>query len=178
MGRMGTKPIQIPPEVTIASSHGKVIVQGPKGKLSWDLPDGIELKVEGSTIRVLNHREGKKGKMLHGLARSLVNNMVQGVSQGFEKVLLIEGVGYRANLQGKVLELTLGYSHPLLYPIPDDVKVEVENQTLIRIRGIDKQRVGEVAAQIRRFRPPDPYKAKGIRYEDEVVRRKAGKQRA
>lgn len=178
MGRMGYKPIPVPPSVKVRNTGGIVEVEGPKGKLSLTLPRGIVLAEEGKVIRVLNQGEGKKGKMLHGLARSLLNNMILGVSQGFEKVLLIEGVGYRANLKGKVLELSLGYSHPIQYEVPEDVKIEVKDQTTIIVRGVDKQRVGEVAAQIRRFRPPDPYKAKGIRYQDEVVRRKAGKQRA
>jgi len=178
MGRMGTMPIVLPEKVSIRVDGLTVHVEGPKGKLSWNLPEGIVLHQDGNVVYVRNERKDKRGKAFHGLARALVNNMVVGVSQGYEKVLLIEGVGYRANLKGKVLELSLGYSHPILYNIPDDVKVEVENQTLIRVKGIDKQKVGEVAAQIRRFRPPDPYKAKGIRYQDEIVRRKAGKQRA
>jgi large subunit ribosomal protein L6 len=175
---MGAMPIVLADKVSLRMEGSTVIVEGPKGKLTWNLPEGIVLQREGNCIRFRNERKDKKGKVVYGLARALVNNMVIGVSRGFEKVLLIEGVGYRANMKGQMLELSLGYSHPVQFPVPPDVKVEVENQTLIRIKGIDKQKVGEVAAQIRRCRPPDPYKAKGIRYQDEVVRRKAGKQRA
>jgi len=175
VSKIGRKPILVPPSVKVSVEGDKVVVKGQKGELSLTLHPGFQVVVEDGKMRVLSSRTEREGKALHGLTRALLNNMVKGVSEGYEKVLVLEGLGYRANLKGKVLELTLGYTNPVLFPVPDDVKIQVENQTTIYVRGIDKQKVGQVAALIRSFRPPDPYKGKGVRYRDEVIRRKAGK---
>ena len=160
MSRIGNKAVEIPDKVKInIDNAGAVSVEGPKGKLNWTLPRGIKGSV----------------KALHGLSRALVNNMVQGVSQGFTKNLEIEGVGFKAAVQGSKLNLSLGFSHPILFDIPKEIKITVTESTKITIQGIDKKLVGQVAADIRRFYPPEPYKGKGVRYAGEQVRRKEGK---
>jgi len=150
-------------------------VEGPKGKLSWKLPRDISAKVENNHVALARSAETRSVKALHGLSRALVSNMVQGVSQGFSKNLEIEGVGFKAAVQGTNLNLSLGFSHPIVFPIPKEIKVTVTDQTKITIQGIDKKLVGQVAADIRRFYPPEPYKGKGVRYAGEQIRRKEGK---
>jgi large subunit ribosomal protein L6 len=175
MSRIGKQPIVIPPKVKVAVSGQKVSVEGPKGKLSMELHRRTSLKVEGDTITVSRAGDDAEAKAMHGLSRALVNNMVKGVSEGFVKKLGIQGVGFKAAVQGKQVNLSLGYSHPLLYPIPDQIKVTVEENTKLTIEGPDKQMVGRVAAEIRSYYPPEPYKGKGVRYDDEKVVRKEGK---
>jgi large subunit ribosomal protein L6 len=175
MSRIGKQPIVIPPKVKVAVSGQKVSVEGPKGKLSMELHRRTSLKVEGDTITVTRAGDDAEAKAMHGLSRALVNNMVKGVSEGFVKRLGIQGVGFKAAVQGKQVNLSLGYSHPLLYPIPDQIKVTVEENTKLTIEGPDKQMVGRVAAEIRSYYPPEPYKGKGVRYDDEKVVRKEGK---
>ncbi|MCX6896078.1 MAG: 50S ribosomal protein L6 [Verrucomicrobia bacterium] len=175
MSRIGKQPIAIPAKVKVEVKGQKVLVEGPKGKLDFELPKRTSLKVEGGNIVVAREGEDAEAKALHGLSRALVNNMVKGVSEGFSKKLEIQGVGFKAAVQGKVVNLSLGYSHPLNYNIPDQIKVTVEDNTKLTIEGPDKQVVGRVAAEIRSFYPPEPYKGKGVRYSDERVVRKEGK---
>ncbi len=153
----------------------QVFVEGPKGKLNWELPQRTSLKVEKDKVLVSREGEDARVKALHGLSRALVNNMVRGVSEGFVKKLEIQGVGFKAAVQGKTVNLSLGYSHPVVYNIPDQIKVTVEENTKLTIEGPDRQVVGQVAAEIRSFYPPEPYKGKGVRYTDERVVRKEGK---
>jgi len=178
MSRIGKVPIPIPQGVEIKQAGSAVEVKGPKGVLSHIVPTGISLQVADGMIHVKRKGDAKRARSLHGLTRTLVANMVTGVTQGFEKGLEIVGIGYRAGIGGKNLQLNLGYSHPVIYPIPEGIQVEVEKQNKITVKGIDKQKVGQVAAEIRSFRKPEPYKGKGIRYADEQVRRKAGKAKA
>lgn len=175
MSRIGKIPIVIPPKVKVAVAGRIVSVEGPKGKLKLDLPPRTSLTVENG--RALLHRDGDapRDKALHGLSRALVWNMVKGVSDGFVKKLEIQGVGFKAAIQGKVVNLALGYSHPVNYDIPDQVKVTVEENTKLTIEGPDKMLVGKVASEIRSFYPPEPYKGKGVRYVGEHVQRKEGK---
>jgi large subunit ribosomal protein L6 len=176
MSRIGKKSITIPEKVKVnVSDSGSIKVEGPKGKLEWVLPKAINLRVEGSEATIDRDEETRSVKALHGLTRSLVNNMVTGVSKGFQKALEIHGVGFRAQLQGSNLNLSLGYSHPIVFQIPAGIKVTVQENTKLLIEGIDKQLVGQVAADIRSYYPPEPYKGKGIRYTDEQVLRKEGK---
>ena len=175
MSRVGKLPISIPQGVAVTVEGSMVTVKGPKGSLSQDYKPEVTIEVGGSSVVVERTNDSKRARSMHGLYRNLVNNMVTGVSSGFSKVLLINGVGYRAEVQGKVLVLNLGYSNPVEYPIPDDLSIECEGPTKITIAGIDKQRVGQASAEIRSIRPPEPYKGKGVRYEDEHVRRKVGK---
>ena len=175
MSRIGKQPIAVPPKVKVEIKGQKVSVEGPKGKLNWELPKRTSLKVEGGNIVVSRDNDDAQSKALHGLSRALVNNMVKGVSEGFVKKLAIQGVGFKAAVQGKNVNLSLGYSHPLLYPIPDQIKVTVEENTKLTIEGPDKAEVGRVAAEIRSYYPPEPYKGKGVRYVDEKVIRKEGK---
>jgi large subunit ribosomal protein L6 len=175
MSRIGKQPIVIPPKVKVAVSGQKVSVEGPKGKLNLELHRRTSMKVEGDRIVVSRQGDDAEAKAMHGLSRALVNNMVKGVSEGFVKRLGIQGVGFKAAVQGKNVNLSLGYSHPLLYPIPDQIKVTVEENTKLTIEGPDKAEVGRVAAEIRSFYPPEPYKGKGVRYQDEKVVRKEGK---
>ena len=168
-------PVEIPSGVDVDVAPGRVRVAGPKGELKTGLDPAMQLKVEDGTLTVSRPTNRGEHRALHGLTRSLVANMVEGVTKGYEKRLLIQGVGYRAKLQGKGLELSLGLSHPVSVAPPDGIDFEVPQPTEIIVRGIDKQAVGEIAAQIRRNRPPEPYKGKGIRYADEHVRRKVGK---
>lgn len=175
MSRIGKQPIIIPAGVKLAVSGQKVSVEGPKGKLERVLPDAVSIKVEGNQALVSRPDDSRKSKAMHGLCRSLVANMVQGVTQGFEKELHIEGVGYRAAVAGKKLNLTLGYSHPVEFDIPTGITIVVDQQTELKITGTDKELVGQVAANIRFMREPEVYRGKGVRYKDEVIRRKAGK---
>ncbi len=176
MSRIGNKPVALPPKVKVSvSSDRSVQVEGPKGKLSWQLPEGIEGKVEGESVKLERKSETRQVRALHGLARALVNNMVTGVSTGFTRNLEIQGVGFKAAVQGQKLNLSLGYSHPVVFEIPKDIKITVNENTKLLIEGIDRQLVGQVAANIRAYYPPEPYKGKGVRYSDEQVRRKEGK---
>ena len=178
MSRIGKAPIAVPQGVEVKQAGSAVEVKGPKGMLSQHIPTGISLEIGAGVINVKRRGDAKVVRSLHGLMRTLIANMVQGVTQGFEKELEIVGIGYRANVQGKNLQLSLGYSHPVLYPIPHGIELAVEKQTRITVKGIDKQKVGQVAAEIRGFKKPEPYKGKGIRYIGEQVRRKAGKAKA
>ena len=175
MSRIGKQPIVIPPKVKVAVSGQKVSVEGPKGKLNMEIHRRTSLKVEGDKVLVSREGDDAEAKAMHGLSRALVNNMVKGVSEGFVKRLEIQGVGFKAAVQGKNVNLSLGYSHPLLYPIPDQIKVTVEENTKLTIEGPDKAEVGRVAAEIRSYYPPEPYKGKGVRYAGEKVVRKEGK---
>jgi large subunit ribosomal protein L6 len=176
MSRIGNKAVEIPDKVKInIDDAGGVSVEGPKGKLNWTLPRGIKGNVKDNRVSLARDAETRSVKALHGLSRSLVNNMVQGVSQGFTKNLEIEGVGFKAAVQGSNLNLSLGFSHPILFPIPKEIKITILENTKLTIQGIDKKLVGQVAADIRRFYPPEPYKGKGVRYAGEQVRRKEGK---
>jgi large subunit ribosomal protein L6 len=176
MSRIGNKAVEIPDKVKVSvGNDGAVSVEGPKGKLSWTLPRNIKATVADNRVSLARDAETRSVKALHGLSRSLVNNMVQGVSQGFTKQLEIEGVGFKAAVQGSTLNLSLGFSHPILFSIPKEIKITVADATKITIQGIDKKLVGQVAADIRRFYPPEPYKGKGVRYAGEQVRRKEGK---
>lgn len=175
MSRIGKLPIEVPQGVEVKAANGLVTVKGPKGELAQHVDPGLTLKLDKSSFTVERPSDERKWRALHGLTRTLVNNMVVGVTKGFEKVLTIEGVGFRAELKGDALILALGYSHPIYFYPPKAVKIEVPQPTRITISGIDKVLVGQVAAKIRSFRPPEPYKGKGVRYENETVRRKAGK---
>jgi large subunit ribosomal protein L6 len=175
MSRIGKQPITIPPKVKVEVKGQQVSVEGPKGKLNWELPRRTSLKVDNGKVVVSREGDDAQAKALHGLSRALVNNMVRGVSEGFVKKLEIQGVGFKAAVQGKSVNLSLGYSHPVVYTIPDQVKVTVEENTKLTIEGPDRQSVGQVAAEIRSFYPPEPYKGKGVRYVDERVVRKEGK---
>ncbi|HEX4645241.1 MAG TPA: 50S ribosomal protein L6 [Verrucomicrobiae bacterium] len=175
MSRIGKQPIAIPAKVKVSVNGQKVSVEGPKGKLNFELHRRTGVKVDGDKVVVSRDGDDAEAKAMHGLSRALVNNMIKGVSEGFVKRLGIQGVGFKAAVQGKNVNLSLGYSHPLLYPIPDQIKVTVEENTKLTIEGPDKQVVGQVAAEIRAFYPPEPYKGKGVRYDDEKVVRKEGK---
>ena len=176
MSRIGKKIIDLPASVKIAvSPEGGVKVEGPKGKLEWTLPKQITARIEKSQVVVERASELRSVRALHGLSRALVANMVTGVSAGFTKDLEIHGVGFKAAVQGKVLNLNLGFSHPVLFPIPEGIKVTVAENTKIKIEGVDKKVVGQVAADIRAYYPPEPYKGKGVRYAGEHLIRKEGK---
>jgi len=175
MSRIGKQPIAIPPKVKVEVKGQSVHVEGPKGKLDWELPRRTSLKVQDGKVVVSRQGDDAAAKALHGLSRALVNNMVKGVSEGFVKKLEIQGVGFKAAVQGTNVNLSLGYSHPVVYPIPAQIKVTVEENTKLTIEGPDRQVVGQVAAEIRSFYPPEPYKGKGVRYTDERVVRKEGK---
>ncbi|HEY9861146.1 MAG TPA: 50S ribosomal protein L6 [Candidatus Obscuribacterales bacterium] len=175
MSRIGKRPISIPQKVTVTIEGQQVAVQGPKGELSRTLPNEVIVEQEGETLLVKRRDESRAARQRHGLCRTLVSNMVEGVSQGFQRRLEIQGVGYRAQVQGRNLVLNVGYSHPVQIEPPDGVQMAVENNTNVVVSGIDKEIVGNIAARIRAVRPPEPYKGKGIRYAGEFVRRKAGK---
>ena len=175
MSRIGKQPIAIPAKVKVNVTGNRVSVEGPKGKLQLELKRRAAAKVEGDKVVVTRDGDDTEAKQMHGLYRSLINNMVKGVSEGFVKRLGIQGVGFKAAVQGKNVNLSLGYSHPLVYPIPDQIKVTVEENTKLTIEGPDKELVGKVASEIRAFYPPEPYKGKGVRYDDEHVVRKEGK---
>lgn len=176
MSRIGRMPIAIPAGVTVeVAENNKVTVKGPKGTLERVLPAEMSINVEGSEVHVTRPNDLKKFKALHGLTRTLINNMVVGVTQGYEKALEINGVGYRAAKSGKELTLTLGYSHPVIMVDPEGLESVLDGQNKIIVKGIDKEKVGQYAAEIRSKRAPEPYKGKGIKYADEVIRRKVGK---
>ena len=175
MSRVGLKPVPIADKVTVKVDGNQVNVEGPKGKLSLDLPEGITVEVGEGEIIVSRASDQRHLRALHGTFRSLVNNLVIGVSEGFVKELEILGVGFRSAVKGNDLDLSLGKSHPILHPIPDGVTVTVTDNTKIKVEGIDKQLVGQFAAEVRSYYPPEPYKGKGVRYANEFVRRKAGK---
>jgi large subunit ribosomal protein L6 len=175
MSRIGKAPITVPKGVEVRQSGSTMEVKGPKGMLAQAIPSGIALQIDGSVVTVKRQNDTKQVRSLHGLIRTLIANMVTGVTEGFSKRLEIVGIGYRANLQGRNLQLSLGYSHPINYAVPDGIEVAVDKQTAITVTGVDKQKVGQVAAEIRSFKKPEPYKGKGIRYVGEQVRRKAGK---
>jgi large subunit ribosomal protein L6 len=175
VSRIGRKPITIPDGVDVDVAPGRVAVKGPKGELAEAVSPDMSFSVEDGVLTVSRPTDRGQHRALHGLTRSLVANMVEGVTSGFERQLEIQGVGYRARLQGRNLELSVGYSHPVAIEAPEGIEFEVPQPTQIIVRGIDKQLVGEMAARIRRVRPPEPYKGKGIRYAGEQVRRKVGK---
>lgn len=175
MSRIGKQPIAIPPKVKVEVKGQKILVEGPKGKLDWELPRRTSLKVAEGNILVSRDGDDSQARERHGLSRAIVNNMVKGVTEGFVKKLEIQGVGFKAAVQGKVVNLALGFSHPINYNIPDQIKVTVEENTKLTIEGPDKKVVGQVAAEIRSFYPPEPYKGKGVRYVGEHVPRKEGK---
>jgi large subunit ribosomal protein L6 len=175
MSRIGKQPIRVPDGVQVELQGTRVSVTGPRGSLHQDVHPRMKVTVDDGTVTVERRSEERLDKSLHGLTRTLIANMVAGVTDGFEKRLEIQGVGYRAALQGKDLELQVGYSHPVRFPAPEGIEFEVPAANRIVVRGNDKQRVGEVAANIRKVRKPEPYKGKGIRYEGEYVRKKAGK---
>jgi large subunit ribosomal protein L6 len=176
MSRIGKKPILLPAQVKLnISEKGAVVAEGPKGKLEYTLPKQIKGRIEDNTVVFERSSEDRKARALHGLSRALVNNMVTGVSEGFTRNLEIQGVGFKAAVQGEVLNLALGFSHPILFPIPQGIKVTVTDNTKIKVEGIDKHLVGQVASDIRSYYPPEPYKGKGVRYAGEQVVRKEGK---
>ncbi len=175
MSRIGRKPIPIPPGVRVVVEGREVRVEGPKGKLSHSVPGVLTVAVKDGQLEVGRTADQRSARALHGLTRSLLANMVHGVSQGFERKLEIVGIGYRAQLQGRTLQLSLGYSHPVIFPLPEGIQAEVDRQVLITVRGADKALLGQTAARLRALRKPDPYKGKGIKYVEEVIRRKVGK---
>lgn len=175
MSRIGKLAVTIPSGVKIAVEDSAVKLEGPKGKLAASIPSGVQVKVEGNVVRVERDNEERKVRALHGLTRKLIANMAAGVSQGFTRVLEINGVGYRAEVRGQEIHMTLGYSHPVMFPLPPGITASVERQIIITLSGADRQLLGETAAKIRSLRPPEPYKGKGIKYREEVIKRKAGK---
>ena len=175
MSRVGRKPIPIPAGVTVKLEEGTVRADGPKGQLSQPIPTGLSASIDKNLLLIARESDARTLRALHGLTRSLVANMVNGVKDGFEKKLEIVGIGYRAQLQGRAIQLALGYSHPVIFPLPEGITAEIERQVAITLRGADKALLGETAARMRQLRKPDPYKGKGIRYAGEVVRRKVGK---
>ncbi len=177
MSRIGKKPVPLPQGVTAQVKDREVKVKGPKGELSLRMVEGLDVTVDKGAVTVKPHDLTDKGRALWGLQRTLVNNLVQGVSKGYSQQLEIAGVGFRAAVQGKNLQLQLGYSHDVIYPIPTGIDIKCEKPTLILVSGFDKQKVGQVAAEIRGFRKPEPYKGKGIKYAEEKIRRKEGKKK-
>jgi large subunit ribosomal protein L6 len=175
MSRIGKRPIELPSGVNVSLSPGRVMVNGPLGELSQQVPARMKIEQSDGELTVTRPTERGEDRALHGLTRSLIANMVEGVTKGFEKRLELQGVGYRASLQGTDLRLDVGYSHPVVMKPPQGVTFEVPAPTQIVVKGVDKQQVGQTAAEVRRVRPPEPYKGKGIRYEGEYVRRKVGK---
>jgi large subunit ribosomal protein L6 len=175
MSRIGRRPIELPDGVNVAIDPGRVMVSGPLGELRQQVPVRMQIDKEDGTLVVKRPTDRGDDRALHGLTRTLVANMVEGVTKGFEKRLRIQGVGYRAALRGTSLELNVGFSHPVVIEPPRGISFEVPTPTEVTVKGIDKQQVGEIAAQVRKVRPPEPYKGKGIRYEGEYVRRKVGK---
>ncbi|NIO11135.1 MAG: 50S ribosomal protein L6 [Deltaproteobacteria bacterium] len=175
MSRIGKAPLLVPDGVKVTLGDGSVSVEGPKGKLMTRVPETIAVKVEGKELTVTRGTNAPNDRALHGLTRKLIGNMVHGVSQGFQRVLEINGVGYKAEVSGQKLNLTLGFSHPIEFPLPQGVTAKVDRQTLITLESFDKQILGETAARIRSLKSPEPYKGKGIKYQEEFIRRKAGK---
>ena len=175
MSRIGKRPIPVPGKVTVTIDGQAITVKGPKGELSRVLPTGVVVNQEGDIILVEREDESRKARERHGLCRTLIANMIEGVASGFQKRLEIQGVGYRAQVQGRTLNMSLGYSHPVVFEPPEGIQFAVESNTNVIVSGIDKEVVGNVAAKIRAARPPEPYKGKGVRYAVERIRRKAGK---
>jgi len=175
VSRIGKLPITIPSGVKVAVDGAAVRLEGPKGKLQTSVPAGIKVQVDGNAVRVEREADERKMRALHGLTRKLIANMAQGVSQGFSRVLEINGVGYRAEVKGQEIHMTLGYSHPVVFLLPQGVTASVERQVVITLTSADRQLLGEMAAKLRSLRSPEPYKGKGIKYREEVIRRKAGK---
>jgi len=175
MSRIGKQPVAIPAKVKIEVKGQRVNVEGPKGKLSWELPARTSARVDAGQVLVSRAGDDAQAKSLHGLSRALINNMIKGVSDGFSKKLEINGVGFKAAVAGKTVTMNLGFSHPITYPIPEQVKVTVEDNVRILIEGPDKMLVGKVAAELRSYYPPEPYKGKGVKYSDEHIQRKEGK---
>jgi len=175
VSRIGKLPVTIPSGVKVAVDSSGVRLEGPKGKLQSTLPPGVDVKVEGNVVRVERRNDERKSRAVHGLTRKLIANMAQGVSQGFSRVLDINGVGYRAEVKGQEIHMTLGYSHPVVFPLPAGISASVERQIIITLTSADRQLLGETAAKIRSLRPPEPYKGKGIKYREELIKRKAGK---
>ena len=177
MSRIAKVPIAVPSGVDVAVDGQKVSVKGPKGQMAWDVHSNVTVSHEDGSLKIAPRVESKENWIMAGTTRALVSNMVVGVSQGFEKKLALVGVGYRAQAKGKVLNLTLGFSHAIDYPVPEGIEVQTPSQTEIVVAGADKQKVGQVAAEIRSYRPPEPYKGKGVRYADEHVVRKEAKKK-
>ena len=177
MSRIGNAPITIPKGIKVKTTGQTIAVEGPKGKLSFDVPDPIEFAIDGDVISFKRPNDQRNVRALHGMARAMTNNMVIGCSEGFKKTLEIIGVGYRAAVKGKNIDLTLGFSHPVSYPLPEGVSAEVDKEGKLHLMSADKALLGSVAADIRRYRPPEPYKGKGIRYLGERIIRKEGKAR-
>ncbi|TMA74660.1 MAG: 50S ribosomal protein L6 [Deltaproteobacteria bacterium] len=175
MSRIGRLAIAVPSGVTVAVEPGTVRVSGPRGKLAVAINPLAEVKVEGNAVNITRRDDSRTARGVHGLTRVLIANMVTGVSTGFRRVLEINGVGYRAEVKGRAIQLALGYSHPVIFPLPNGIDAKVDKQTVITLEGADRQVLGETAAAIRKLRPPEPYKGKGIKYAEEKIRRKAGK---
>lgn len=175
MSRIGRTPISVPPQVKVGIKGRRVEMEGPKGRLSFELPQRTSVTLNDNILVVAREGDTDEVKALHGLSRAILNNMVRGVSEGFVRKLEIQGVGFKAAVKGQTLDLSLGYSHPILYPIPHQIKVTVEENTKVTVEGPDRQVVGQVASEIRSFYPPEPYKGKGVRYVGEKVVRKEGK---
>ena len=175
MSRIGRLPVKIPKGVKVSLQPGLVLLEGPKGKVSQTYAPEVTVKVEGDSVVVTRADDSRKAKSLHGLYRNLLKNALIGLSDGFSKTLVISGVGYKAEVKGKSLVLTLGYSTPIEYPIPEGITIEVEQNVKVTVKGSDRQRVGQICSEIRTFRSVEPYKGKGIKYENEYVRRKVGK---
>ena len=175
MSRLGKKPIHIPNNVKVSLDNRRISIEGTKGKLEYNIPSPITVEIKDNQIMVKRPSDSKTSMSLHGLVRTLLNNMIKGVTEGYQKALEIRGVGYKAQLKGKTISVALGFSHPIEYPIPDGITIETPKPTQLIIKGIDKVKVGEVAAELRDFYTPEPYKGKGVRYVDEYVRHKAGK---
>ncbi len=175
MSRIGNAPIKVPGGVKVAINGQNVSVEGPKGKMSWELPSRAKAELKDDEVVVTRENDERQSRAMHGLSRTLVANMIQGCSEGFVKELEIEGVGYKAEMKGKTIALSLGFSHVIDYPIPDNITVTLDGQTKVKIEGADKQKVGQIAAEIRSFSPAEPYKGKGVKYKGERIRRKEGK---
>ena len=175
MSRIGKLPVPLPKGVKTNVTAGRVVVEGPKGKLEMSFDPEVEVTVEDGRLVVKRRDDSRRARGLHGMTRKLISNMVTGVTQGFTRVLEINGVGYRADVKGNAIHLTLGFSHPILFQLPQGISAKVDKQTVITLEGSDKQLLGEVAAMIRELRPPEPYKGKGVKYAEETIRRKAGK---
>jgi large subunit ribosomal protein L6 len=175
MSRIGKQPIPIPQGVKVQIDDGMISAEGPKGKLTQPVPAGMAAKLENNILVITRDSDHRTARAMHGLTRALIANMVTGVKDGFERRLEIVGIGYRAQLQGRNIQLALGYSHPVIFPLPETITADIERQVVITLRGPDKALLGETAAKLRTLRKPDPYKGKGIKYSDEVIRRKVGK---
>lgn len=175
MSRVGKKPILIPDKITVSYVDGNIAVQGEKGSLEITIHPAVDIKIEDNTIEVIVKRDDKKSRAFQGLVRSLVHNMIEGVTKGFERVLEINGIGYRAEVKGNSIVFNIGYSNPITFDLPEGISAVVDKNTIIKLSGIDKEKLGRTAAAIRRLRPPEPYKGKGIKFAEEYIKRKAGK---